>query len=56
MANKNDIAWTPILYCMGTGIAGLALGTFLVAPMVQKMKAKKLAEKKKKAIASPTKK
>jgi hypothetical protein len=53
MANKNDIAWTPILYCVG---AGIALGTFLVAPMVQKMKAKKLAEKKKPAIASPTKK
>jgi hypothetical protein len=56
MANSKDIAWTPIMYCVGAGIAGLALGTFLVAPMVQKMKAKKIAEKKKKAIASPTKK
>tara|TARA_R110002049_G_scaffold113040_2_gene263065 strand:+ start:32388 stop:32696 length:309 start_codon:yes stop_codon:yes gene_type:complete len=56
MANNKDIAWTPILYCVGAGIAGIALGTFLVAPMVQKMKAKKLAEKKKTAIASPTKK
>jgi len=44
------------MYCVGAGIAGLALGTFLVAPMVQKMKAKKMADKKKKAVASPTKK
>lgn len=56
MPNNKDIAWTPILYCVGAGIAGLALGTFLVTPMVQKMKAKKIAENKKKAIASPTKK
>lgn len=56
MAEQNDIAWKPILYCVGAGIAGIALGTFLVAPMVQKMKAKKLAEKKKIAITSPTKK
>jgi hypothetical protein len=41
---------------VGAGIAGIALGTFLVAPMFQKMKAKKLADKKKPAIASPTKK
>ena len=56
MAQENDIAWTPILYCVGAGIAGLALGTFLVAPMVQKMKAKKIAEQKKKAISNPIKK
>ena len=56
MANKNDIAWTPILYCVGAGVAGIALGTFLIAPMMQKMKAKKLAEAKKPATASPTKK
>jgi len=56
MAEQNDIAWKPILYCVGAGIAGIALGTFLVAPMVQKMKAKKLAEKKKTAITSPTEK
>ncbi|WP_170179740.1 hypothetical protein [Flavivirga rizhaonensis] len=56
MAKENDIAWTPILYCVGAGIAGIALGTFLVAPMVQKMKAKKIAEKQKKAVAPTTKK
>lgn len=56
MATNKDIAWTPILYCVGAGVAGLALGTFLVAPMVQKMKAKKVADQKKKAIASSTKK
>ncbi|PRP65859.1 hypothetical protein BST86_01515 [Nonlabens agnitus] len=40
----------------GAGIAGIAIGTLLVAPMVQKMKAKKLAEKNKKTAAVPTKK
>ena len=55
MAQDNDIAWKPILFCVGAGIAGIALGTFLVAPMVQKMKAKKEAEKKKKAVPSSTK-
>ncbi|WP_193361479.1 hypothetical protein [Aquimarina agarivorans] len=47
MTQENDIAWTPILYCVGAGVAGLALGTFLIAPMIQKMKAKKEAQKKK---------
>ena len=56
MAQDNDIAWTPILYCVGAGVAGLALGTFLVAPMVQKIKAKKLAAQQKKAISNPQKK
>ncbi len=56
MANKTDIAWTPIMYCVGTGIVGIAIGTFLVAPMVHKMKAKQLAEKKKKLMVRPTKK
>jgi len=54
MAQENDIAWTPILYCVGAGIAGIALGTFLVAPMIQKRKAKQMAEKKK--AITPTKK
>lgn len=56
MAQDNDIAWALIFYCVGAGVAGLALGTFLVAPMVQKMKAKKLAAQQKKAISTPTKK
>ena len=56
MAQKNDIAWQPIMYCIGAGIAGIAIGTLIVAPMVQKMKAKKLAEKNKKTAAAPTKK
>ncbi|WP_198283129.1 hypothetical protein [Aquimarina agarilytica] len=55
MTQENDIAWTPILYCVGAGVAGLALGTFLIAPMIQKMKAKKEAEKKK-GITGTTKK
>jgi hypothetical protein len=56
MANNKDIAWTPILYCVGAGVAGIALGTFLMAPMMQKMKAKKIVEAKKPATISPTKK
>ncbi len=56
MAQENDIAWTPILYCAGAGLAGLALGTFLIAPMIQKMKSKKQAEEKKKAITNTAKK
>lgn len=56
MANKNDIAWTPILYCVGAGVAGIALGTFLIAPMMQKMKAKKIAAAKKPASATTAKK
>jgi hypothetical protein len=43
MANKNDIAWTPILYGVGAGVAGISLGTFLIAPMMRKMRAKKIA-------------
>jgi hypothetical protein len=55
MANNKDIAWMPILYCVGAGIAGLALGTFLIAPMVEKRKAKKAASTKKLEGKSPTK-
>lgn len=53
--DSNDIAWAPILYCVGAGVAGIALGTFLVAPMVQKHKAKKLAEQQQKALAAKKK-
>jgi hypothetical protein len=46
MANNSDIAWKPIMYMVGTGVAGILIGTFIVAPMIQKVKAKKLAAKK----------
>ena len=46
MAKETDIAWKPILICAGTGIAGIAIGTFLIAPMIQKAKAKKELAKK----------
>jgi hypothetical protein len=36
---------------VGTGVAGILIGTFIVAPMMQKRKAKKLAENKKQAPA-----
>lgn len=46
MAEGKDIAWKPILGMIGTGIAGIAIGAFLVAPMIAKAKEKKLAAKK----------
>ncbi|WP_430409236.1 hypothetical protein [Kordia sp.] len=51
MANNSDIAWKPIMYMVGTGVAGILIGTLIVAPMMQKRKAKKLAENKKKETA-----
>ncbi len=49
MANGKDIAWTPILVCIGVGLAGLTIGAFAVGPAIYKRKVKKLAAKKKKA-------
>ncbi|EDP96527.1 hypothetical protein U8527_10455 [Kordia algicida OT-1] len=46
MANNSDIAWKPIMYMVGTGVAGILIGTLIVAPMLQKRKAKKLAASK----------
>lgn len=57
MAEGKDIAWKPILGMVGTGLAGIAIGAFLVAPMIKKAKEKKLASKKKddkKSTASST--
>jgi len=51
MAHNSDIAWKPIMYMVGTGVAGILIGTLLVAPMMQKAKAKKLAEKQKQTPA-----
>ena len=45
---KSDTNWGAILLCTGIGIAGLAIGTFLLAPGIQKMQASK-KEKKDKA-------
>lgn len=47
MADGKDIAWKPIAFCIGAGIAGIAIGAFLVAPAIKKAKDKKLAAKKK---------
>jgi len=46
-----DIAWKQIGWITGTGIVGILIGTLIVAPMLQKRKAKKLDEKKKQAPA-----
>lgn len=48
MPQTKDIAWAPITLCIGVGIAGIAIGAFLIAPAIKKAKAKKLAAKKKK--------
>ena len=57
MAEGKDIAWKPILGMVGTGLAGIAIGVFLVAPFIQKTKVKKLASKRadtKKSIPGST--
>ena len=41
-----DIAWQQWAWCGGALLAGVALGTFVVAPMWEKMQAKKEAKKK----------
>lgn len=51
MANNSDIAWKPIMYMVATGVAGILIGTLIVAPCIQKAKAKKLEEKKKQVTA-----
>ncbi|EDP94663.1 hypothetical protein U8527_07190 [Kordia algicida OT-1] len=51
MGKNSDIAWKPIMYMVGTGVAGILIGTLIVAPWMQKAKAKKLAEKKKQVTA-----
>jgi len=47
MSTGNDIAWKPIMACVGSGIAGLAIGALLLAPFIEKVKTEKLAEKHK---------
>lgn len=49
---KTDIAWKPILYCGGIAITGILVGTFIVAPIIEKQKAKKLAKQKAAAAAA----
>ena len=51
MANNSDIAWKPIMYMVGTGVAGILIGTLIIAPMMEKAKAKKLAKKEKETTA-----
>ncbi len=44
MATGKDIAWTQWAWCGGALIAGLVIGTFVVAPMWDNMKSKKAAK------------
>ena len=44
-AEGKDIAWTQWAYCGGALVAGLVIGTFVVAPAWEKMRAKKAAKK-----------
>ena len=51
MANTKDLDYTALI---GVGVvmvfAGMAVGTFFIAPKLQKRKAKKLAEAKAKSL------
>ncbi|MDN5201228.1 hypothetical protein QQ008_07640 [Fulvivirgaceae bacterium BMA10] len=44
-AEGKDIAWAQWAYCGGALVAGIALGTLVVAPMWEKARAKKAAKK-----------
>ena len=55
-AEGKDIAWTQWAYCGGALVAGLVIGTFVVAPMWEKAKAKKAAKKGTTASKGGTKK
>lgn len=44
---NTDIAWKQIGFLALAGVTGIIVGTYVVAPMMQKRKAKKLAESKK---------
>ncbi|WP_173427054.1 hypothetical protein [Kordia jejudonensis] len=46
---NTDIAWKQIGFLALAGVTGIIVGTFVVAPRMQKRKAKKLAESKKQA-------
>lgn len=46
---NTDIAWKQIGFLALAGVTGIIVGTFVVAPMLEKRKAKKLAAKKKQA-------
>lgn len=50
MAQESNIDMKAIAFIAGAGIAGILLGTFLVAPMMAKAKAKKLEKEKTKAV------
>ncbi len=54
MAEGNDIAWKPIAYCVGAGIAGILIGAFLIAPAIKKAKDKKAASKTEKPADGST--
>ena len=56
MANTKDLDYTALI---GVGVvmvfAGMAVGTFFIAPKLQKRKAKKLAEAKAKSLSTTKK-
>lgn len=43
-AKGKDLAWKPIAMCVGSGLAGIAIGAFLVAPFLKKLKDKKASK------------
>ncbi|MFC4633514.1 hypothetical protein ACFO3O_06325 [Dokdonia ponticola] len=52
MAHESNIDMKAIAFIAGAGIAGVLLGTFLVAPMIAKAKANKLEKEKTKAVTA----
>ncbi len=50
-----DIAWTQWAYCGGTLVVGLLIGTLVVAPQWEKVKAKKQIPKMGTTLKSTTK-
>ncbi|MFC4635692.1 hypothetical protein ACFO3O_17405 [Dokdonia ponticola] len=52
MAQESNIDIKAIAYIAGAGIAGVLLGTFLIAPMMAKTKAKKLEKEKQQAVVA----
>ncbi len=52
MAQESNIDIKAIAFIAGAGIAGILLGTFLVAPMMAKAKAKKLEKETTKAVTA----
>lgn len=48
MAEGKNIAWKPILACIGCGVVGIGIGAFVIAPFFNKPTGNESADKDKK--------